>query len=231
MKIKRQSFSNRAVHWLTATSIFWLIVTGLGQMPVYKRYFVTEIPGLRFLGEYYTTLTQHYIAAAILVAVSFYHLFYHAMRREFDIIPKRGDFSASVAVIKAMLKGEPEPPSEKYLPEQRLAYAFIAFTILLMIVTGIMKSWKNLTGVELSDFWVYWAANLHNLGMALLIFGIIGHLAAFIMKPNRKLIGGMVHGNVEAEYVIERHGRWESGVKRAKKAIEKEESATSSQAA
>lgn len=223
MKIERQSFSNRAVHWLTASSIFWLIVTGIAQMPVAKRYYLTEVPGLRFMGEYYTTLTQHYIAAAILAAVGFYHIAYHFARKEFDIIPKRGDFSASVAVIKAMIKGEPEPPSEKYLPEQRLAYAFIALVILLMIVTGVMKSWKNLTGNDLSDFWIYWAAMLHNLGMVLIILGIIGHLAAFIMKPNRKLIEGMVHGGVDAHYVLERHGRWEEGVKRAAKALKREE--------
>ncbi|NLU33346.1 formate dehydrogenase subunit gamma [Wolinella succinogenes] len=222
MKVNRQSLSNRVVHWLTALSIFWLIVTGVGQMPVYKRYFVTEIPGFSFLGNYFTTLNQHYMAGAILIAVGFYHLFYHAMRREFDILPRRGDVRASIAVIKAMLKGEPEPPSEKYLPEQRLAYAFIALTILLMGVSGIMKSWKNLTGNELSDFWLYWAATLHNAGMMLLIFGIIAHLAAFWLKPNRKLLGGMVHGKVEAHYVLERHGKWKEGIKRAQKALERE---------
>jgi cytochrome b subunit of formate dehydrogenase len=121
-----------------------------------------------------------------------------------------------------MLKGEPEPPSEKYLPEQRLAYAFIALTILLMGVSGVMKSWKNLTGNGLSDFWLYWAATLHNVGMVFLIFGIIAHLAAFWLKPNRKLLGGMVHGKVEAHYVLERHGKWKEGVKQAKEALERE---------
>ncbi|MGP1450994.1 MAG: formate dehydrogenase subunit gamma [Wolinella sp.] len=221
MKIRRQSLSNRLVHWLGASSIFWLTITGIVQMPVAKRYYINEIPGLAFMGEYYTTLEQHYIAAIILVMVVFYHIFYHTLRREFDIIPKRGDFSASIAVIKAMIKGESEPPSEKYLPEQRLAYAFIASSILLMVVTGIMKSWKNLTGESLSDGLLYWATTLHNLGMVLLIIGIIAHLAAFIMKPNRKLIGAMVHGNVDAEYVLERHGRWSDGIEAAKKCIQK----------
>ena len=38
-----------------------------------------------------------------------------------------------------MLTGKPEPPSEKFLAEQRVAYAFIACTVALLIFTRLVK--------------------------------------------------------------------------------------------
>lgn len=220
--VKRQSLSNRFVHWTSAFSIFWLIVTGIGQLPFYRRYFVTDIPGLAFLGDYFTMLTQHYIAATLLVGVAVYHVTYHLMMGEREILPKRGDFRRSLEVISAMLSGKSEPPSEKYLPEQRLAYAFIAMSIVVLVASGLVKSWKNLMGNELSDAWLFWAATFHNTGMVWLILGIIGHLAAFLFKPNRKLLRGMVYGDVEAQYVLERHGLWEEGTKEAREILKED---------
>lgn len=50
-----------------------------------------------------------------------------------------------------MVLGGDEPPSEKYLPEQRLAYLFIGLVLLLLIITGLVKTFKNLAGVHISD--------------------------------------------------------------------------------
>lgn len=49
--------------------------------------------------------------------------------------------------------------------------------------------------------------------MLLIILGIIGHLAAFIFKANRPLLGVMFSGKVDANYIKERHSLWEEGVK------------------
>lgn len=42
-KVFRQSLRNRLVHWGIAFSCFGLIVTGILQMPVAKRYGITEV--------------------------------------------------------------------------------------------------------------------------------------------------------------------------------------------
>ena len=69
---------------------------------------------------------------------------------------------------------------------------------------------------------VYWIATLHNLGFVLIIFGIIGHLFAFVFKENRPLLNAMFSGKVLAEYILKRHSLWEDGCKRAQSAKEKE---------
>lgn len=221
IKIQRQSLQNRAVHWGIALSTFLLIITGLFQLPISKRYMINELPLMAWSGDYHISLVAHYVGAVVFCAFIAFHLYFHIARREFDIFPKRGDFKKSAQVIKAMLTNGKEPPSEKYLPEQRLAYAFIGFTLLLLLVTGLIKSFKNLAGFNLSESMYFWVAQLHNLGFVLIIFGIIGHLAAFIFKANRPLLSSMFSGKVSAKYILHRHTLSKDECERAEKAIKK----------
>lgn len=221
IKIQRQSLQNRAVHWGIALSTFLLIITGLFQLPISKRYMINELPLMAWSGDYHISLVAHYVGAVVFCAFIAFHLYFHIARREFDIFPKRGDLKKSAQVIKAMLTNGKEPPSEKYLPEQRLAYAFIGFTLLLLLVTGLIKTFKNLAGFNLSENAYFWVAQLHNLGFVLIIFGIIGHLAAFIFKANRPLLSSMFSGKVSAKYILHRHTLSKDECERAEKAIKK----------
>lgn len=60
-----------------------------------------------------------------------FHLVYHLMLKERAMVPKSGDLSESIKVVKTFITKEPEPPFGKYLPEQRLAYAAIAIPVLM----------------------------------------------------------------------------------------------------
>lgn len=219
IKIQRQTLQNRIVHWGIAISTFSLIITGLFQLPIAKRYMINELPLMAWSGDYHISLVAHYIGAVGLVVFVVFHLYFHIARREFDIFPKKGDLKKSAQIIKAMLFGGDEPPSEKYLPEQRLAYAFIGFVLLLLIITGLIKTFKNLAGFNLSDSVYFWVAQLHNLGFALIIFGIIGHLSAFIFKANRPLLSAMFSGKVDAHYVLHRHSLSKEDCEMAKNAL------------
>lgn len=207
-KILRQSLTNRFVHWMTALSIFLLILTGFGQMPLYSRYNVTKLPGAEWLGDYFVTISLHYLGAILLTFVAFFHVFNAFIRKEFDIFPRRGDLKESYLIIKAMFTKGQEPPSDKYLAEQRLAYLFIGGNVLLLILTGLIKMYKNLPGVDLPYSLLYWNTALHNIGTVLLILGIVGHLAAFIFKENRALLPGIFTGYIDGEYVKHRHSIW-----------------------
>ena len=210
MKVYRQSLQNRIIHWGIAISIFGLILSGLFEMPIAKRYFINTLPLMSWAGNYWINLTLHYIFAFTLIFFSVFHVIYHGFMGEFDAMPKKGDIKKSYLVIKAMITGGEEPASEKYLPEQRLAYLAIAFTIFVLIVTGLIKTYKNLLGFDISNSLYYWAATLHNIGFILIFLLIIAHLLAFIPKANRKLLPGMFSGKIDADYAKERHSLWKT---------------------
>lgn len=207
-KILRQNLANRFVHWTTALSVLLLIITGLGQLPLYTRYNVTKLPGAEWLGNYFITINLHYLGAIGLIFVASFHIVYAFARREFDIFPRKGDMKESYLIIKAMLTKGKEPASDKYLAEQRVAYLFIGLSLVLLIVTGLIKTFKNIPGVDLPLSLLYWNTALHNLGTGLIFFGIIGHLAAFLLKENRPLLPGMFTGSINREYVKHRHSLW-----------------------
>ncbi|MDR2905973.1 MAG: cytochrome b/b6 domain-containing protein [Helicobacteraceae bacterium] len=218
--IPRQSLSNRIVHWSVAISAFGLILTGIGQLSAYKLYIGSDTPS--YAAQYNITFWAHCALAIVLIAAIAYHITVHFLRREFDILPRIGDFAASVMDIRAMIKGGEEPQSEKYLPEQRLSYALISLIFLVLIVTGLVKMWENMPGVTASDSVLFWSAQIHNFAAILLIFGIVAHLAFFAFKANRELLRAMLHGKVPAEYVLRRHSLWKEGSKAAKKPLPSE---------
>ena len=53
-------------------TMIFLGFTGLAQLPVMKRYYVNEVPLLSWAGDFYITLTVHYLAAIVLLALTFF---------------------------------------------------------------------------------------------------------------------------------------------------------------
>ncbi len=207
-RIKRHGLSVLLVHWTVALSTFVLIFSGFGQMPLYKRYMVDQLPGLSWAGDFSVTLLIHYWAAALLMAAVAYHLVFHGIRRDFDMVPRRGDLRESGQIIMATFGFGQEPENDKYLAEQRLAYAFIGISLLLVILTGILKVLKNFPYINYSEGFTLWITLLHNMGTFLVMIGIVVHLAAFIFKTNWPLLPSIFTGSVDSEYAKHRHGIW-----------------------
>jgi len=44
--------------------LFLLALTGFAQMPIMKRYYIADLPGLGWLADFFTTSRLHYAAAA-----------------------------------------------------------------------------------------------------------------------------------------------------------------------
>ncbi|MCA1906687.1 MAG: hypothetical protein LDL11_08895 [Desulfarculus sp.] len=59
----------RVARWLYGIAIGLAIFTGMAQMPIMKRYYIADIPGLAWTADYYTTSDLHYLAAALLLAL------------------------------------------------------------------------------------------------------------------------------------------------------------------
>jgi len=208
MKILRHNLTIRFIHWVTAISIFVLFFTGFGQMPVYRRYNVDKIPGLEWSSNFMITLHLHYVAAIILIFISVYYVTYLLTTRNYDILPRRGDFKESLQILASMVGLAKEPENDKYLAEQRLAFTVTAVSIFFLIVTGMIKVYKNLPDTHVSVNTVFWAAQIHNFFTVVLMISIIVHLLAFFIKDNRPLVPSMFSGMISLDYVKRRHKKW-----------------------
>lgn len=51
-----------------------MALTGFGQMPIFKRYYIADIPGLGWLADFYFTHILHYIGAMALLAIFAYFI-------------------------------------------------------------------------------------------------------------------------------------------------------------
>lgn len=58
--------------WAYILVLFVLAFTGFGQMPIFKRYYLADIPGLAWTADYFTTHIIHYIGAILLLALLAY---------------------------------------------------------------------------------------------------------------------------------------------------------------
>jgi len=58
--------------WFYLLTVFFLALSGFGQMPIFKRYYIADIPGLGWLAEFFITHYIHYLAALLFLAFSAY---------------------------------------------------------------------------------------------------------------------------------------------------------------
>jgi cytochrome b subunit of formate dehydrogenase len=207
-RVARHSLAVRALHWLVAGSGALLVFSGIGEMPVYKRYNLIKVPGFAWAANYELNLQLHYAAAFVFTAAAFFHLVYHLRRREFAAFPRRGDVRESLHILKAILLGKPEPPHGKFLAEQRLAYAAFGATSLVLVLTGLVKTYKNLGAIVLDPELLQVLTLAHTAATMLFALLVVLHLAAFLPKANRALLPSMFTGTVDGEYARRRHPHW-----------------------
>lgn len=58
--------------WFYLLTFFFLALSGFGQMPIFKRYYIADIPGLAWLAEFFVTHYIHYLGAILLFAFTAY---------------------------------------------------------------------------------------------------------------------------------------------------------------
>jgi hypothetical protein len=52
--------------------LFFITLTGFAQMPIFARYYISDIPGLGWLAQFYVTHLIHYGMAALLLGFGGY---------------------------------------------------------------------------------------------------------------------------------------------------------------
>ena len=95
--------------------LFTMGLTGFGQMPIFKRYYIADIPGLGWLADFYATHIIHYIGAILLFGFFVYAavVYFGLMRKQFQLTGAayiRIAILASIAVtgIFRVLKNLPD---------------------------------------------------------------------------------------------------------------------------
>ena len=206
--VQRHSLTVRLTHWLIAASGILLLFSGFGQLPMYARYTVVKIPGLAWSSNYEITLLIHYVSAAIFCAAIVFHLAYHFRRKEFGILPRKGDMGASIQGLKAMFGFGEEPAHGKFQAKQRIIYAVMGLTSLTLVFTGLVKSYKNLGPIVLDPMFLQWMAFIHTgTGMFFMLL-FLAHVAALLLKQHRPMIPSMFSGNIDADYARTHHSEW-----------------------
>jgi hypothetical protein len=68
-KTENANIGQKLIHYVSSLAIFFLLLTGIAQMPIFKRYYIADIPGLGWLAQFYVTHYMHYMFAVLLLAV------------------------------------------------------------------------------------------------------------------------------------------------------------------
>ena len=209
-KVKRHSLTVRLSHWFIALSGIVLLFSGFGQLPMYKRYNLVKVPGFQWSGNFEITLNLHYIAAIFFGGAILFHMVYHFRRKEFGILPKKGDIKESVTGLKAMFGMAQEPEHGKFQAKQRVIYAIMGSTSLVLLGTGLIKSYKNLGNIVLDPTFLQIMTLAHTFFGMLFMALFLAHVAALLLKNHRPLIPSMFTGNISKEYADHHHPKWET---------------------
>lgn len=85
------------IRYFYLITVFSLTLTGFGQMPVFKRYYIADIPGLGWLGKFYVTHYMHYLSAILFIAFITYIITeYLLVRRKSIKITSSGYFRGGI---------------------------------------------------------------------------------------------------------------------------------------
>lgn len=59
-------------NWIYGVTLFFITLSGFAQMPIFKRYYIADIPGFGWLAKFYITHIMHYSFAIILIVLVTY---------------------------------------------------------------------------------------------------------------------------------------------------------------
>ena len=83
----RLSVGKRVLRWAYILTLFVMALTGFGQMPIFKRYYISDIPGMGWLAKFYVTHYIHYLGAIFLFILLAYFIvdYFISGRKEFSL--------------------------------------------------------------------------------------------------------------------------------------------------
>lgn len=86
-------------------TIFIITLTGFAQMPIFKRYYISDIPGLGWLAEFYTTHMLHYIFATVFIMVVFYTIAKSLITKSWVVQAGKRNWLRAISVLGLVITG------------------------------------------------------------------------------------------------------------------------------
>ncbi len=166
-------------HVILIVSFALLIVTGLPMLL-----------GTGVSGAFSLRTWIHHLAGATLIVLALYHTFWILLteegRRDFgSVMPRVQDVRDLVQFVKYQLGKSDDPPQfDKFDPFEKFEYFAVVWGSIIMIVTGLMMWFFELT-LRVFPKWVYDLVLLIHGYEAVLAFlaVILGHLYNVHLKP------------------------------------------------
>jgi membrane-associated PAP2 superfamily phosphatase len=93
------------IKWIYGVAAMMALFTGLGNMPLYGRYYLADLPGLRWTGNFIVNVSVHYIFGAVLVALGIYFLTLYLLLRRHGWRLSRPGTAQAVALILVLSSG------------------------------------------------------------------------------------------------------------------------------
>ncbi len=69
MNAEEAVLPRRWIRWSFGLLFAGMAFTGFGQMPIFKRYYIADIPGMGWTADFFLTHTLHYLGAILLLAL------------------------------------------------------------------------------------------------------------------------------------------------------------------
>jgi hypothetical protein len=149
--LKRMPPKNRIFQYGYPALILLLALSGVGQMPIFKRYYIADIPGLEWLADFYVTHYLHYLGAVLLIGAAAYVLtdFLLSRRKTLQLTPtgwvltilSGGILMTGAFLVLRNLPGFRFPPGIIIVMD--LSHLTVVMLFLAMALYGFLfkKSW------------------------------------------------------------------------------------------
>ena len=143
-KTKSDLVLKRLYLFLLAAALF----TGFGNMPLYKRYYISDIPGLGWAGNFYLNLSVHYIVGSLLLGLAVYfaviYLKTHASNRRLTATGALRVIIIALLLLSGILLAVRNLPAIHFAfhPQITVTFIHLGMAIILLILAigcGIAK--------------------------------------------------------------------------------------------
>jgi hypothetical protein len=136
--------------WIYTITLFFITLSGFGQMPIFKRYYIADIPGFGWLAKFYVTHFMHYSAAIVLIAFVTYILIDYILNKPISKLSLTGNFKIiflSGLIITGGLMAIKNLPGVYFNHYMIIALdlTHLSFCMMLLLVSFYTLIWKKVS--------------------------------------------------------------------------------------